>query len=79
MYISGGPQESLTGIQKSFLFWVLATPCKDWIVKLERVHFSKVQSGKITLCIISHKSKIERKALECFLLSYRCQDVSECF
>ena len=42
-----GPQESLTGIQKIFLFWVLITPYKDWKVKLERAHFSKVRSGSL--------------------------------
>ena len=26
------------------------TPYKDWKVKLERAHYSKVQSGKITVC-----------------------------
>ena len=30
------------------------TPYKDWKVKLKRTHFSKVQSGKITLCIFNN-------------------------
>ena len=44
-----GPQEFLTGIQKFFLFWMPINPQKDWKVKLERAHFSTVQSGKITV------------------------------
>ena len=44
------PQESLAGIQKIFLLVVPITPYKDWKVKLARAHFSKVQSGKITVC-----------------------------
>ena len=46
------PQESLAGIQKLFLFWVPINPQKDWKVKLERAHFSKVESGKITVCSV---------------------------
>ena len=45
-----GPQGSLTGIKKIFLFWVTINPKKDWKAKLERAHFFKVQSGKITVC-----------------------------
>ena len=46
-----GPQEFLTGIQKFFLFWVPINPQKDWKVKLESAHFSRVQSGKTTVCV----------------------------
>ena len=48
-FVSAALQESLKEIQKFFLFWVPITPYKDWKVKLERAHFSKVQSGKITV------------------------------
>ena len=43
------PQESLTGIQQLFLFWVQINPYEDWKAELERAHFSKIQSGKITV------------------------------
>jgi hypothetical protein len=34
---------------KIFLFWVSITPYKDWKEKLERAHFAKIQSVKITV------------------------------
>ena len=34
-----------------FLFRVSMDPLKDWKVKLERAHFVKVQSGRITVCL----------------------------
>ena len=50
-----GPQESLAGIQKFFLFWVPINPQKNLKAKLERVHFSRVQSGKISVCVTNVK------------------------
>ena len=52
-----GPSRTPHRNKKVFLFWVLMTPWKDWKAKLERPHFLKVQSGKITvlftfLCIV---------------------------
>ena len=43
------PQESLTEIQKLFLFWVPIISLQDWKAKVERSHFLKIQSGKITV------------------------------
>ena len=47
----GLSQKSLTGIKKLFLFRVSMDPLKDWKVKLKRVHFIKVQYGRITVCL----------------------------
>ena len=40
---------ALTGIEKIFLFCVPNNPLKDWKEKLERAHFLKVQSGRLTV------------------------------
>ena len=47
----GLSQQSLTGIEKIFLFRVPMNPQKDWKAKLEKAYFLKVQSGRITVCI----------------------------
>ena len=44
--------KSLIGIGNFFLFRVPMNPYKDWKAKLERPHFFKVHSGKITVCLI---------------------------
>ena len=36
--------------EKCMLVYLSAPKPKGWKVKLERAHFSKVQSGKITMC-----------------------------
>ena len=56
-----GPQEFLTGIQKFILFSVPIIPYKDWKVKLERVHFSMFQSGKITVWLHMYKNVISER------------------
>ena len=47
-----GSQESLTGFQKFFLFWVPLSSQQCWEARLERPYFLKVQSGKITVWVL---------------------------
>jgi hypothetical protein len=44
-------QKSLTRIEKFFLFRVLMNPYIDCKAKVERNHFLKVRSDRITVCI----------------------------
>ena len=46
----GLSQKSLARIKKFFLFSVPMNPQKDWKAKLERAHFFKVRSDRITVC-----------------------------
>jgi hypothetical protein len=46
----GLSQKSLTQIEKFFLFRFPMNPYTDWKAKLERAHFFKVQSDRITVC-----------------------------
>ena len=57
------PQESLTGIHK--LFWVLITSYEDWKARLERAYFSKVQIGKVTMCVCAFCNSWNVLFLEC--------------
>ena len=45
-------------IKKIFLFWVPMNTKKDWKAKLERPHFFKVQSGKITVWSASWSARL---------------------
>ena len=58
-----GPQESLAGIQKIFLFWVPINHQKDWKAKLERDHFLKVQYGKITVWWMEPAAERNKKSM----------------
>ena len=44
-----GPQESLTGIEKLFLFWMLIDIQKDWKLKLESAYSFMLKYSKITV------------------------------
>ena len=65
-----GPQESFTGFQKLFLHRLPVSSYQCWKAKLERTHFFKVQSGKITVCIVHYQVGEE---IECttFQIKYK--------
>ena len=52
-----GPQESLTGIEKLFLFWVPMNIQKDWQAKLESAYSFMLKYSKITVCNGSERIK----------------------
>ena len=60
----GLSQKSLIGIEKTFLIMVPMNPSKDWNTKLERTHFFKVQSGRITVCFARLMESNSDKLLE---------------
>ena len=49
MAVSAAIKNPLQELKKILLFWAPMNPSKDWKAKLERAHFSKVQSSKITV------------------------------
>ena len=51
----GLSQKSLARIKRIFLFRVPMNPQKDWKAKLERAHFFKVRSDRITVCLITYQ------------------------
>ena len=64
------PQESLTGFQKLFLNRVPVSSYQCQKAKLEQTHFFKVQSWKITVCIVHYQVGEE---IECttFQIKYK--------
>ena len=70
MHCQFGPQESLTGFQKLFLHRLPVSSYQCWKAKLEQTHFFKVQSGKITVCIVHYQVGEE---IECttFQIKYK--------
>ena len=55
----GLSQKALAQIEKFFLFGVPMNPSTDWKAKLERAHFLKVQSDRITVCIQLHTNLLQ--------------------